>query len=108
MYFFFLMVRHPPTSTLFPYTTLFRSPAGKLVTARVVGLDRETDIAVLKIDEKGLPSLRFGDSEALRQGQIVLAFGSPFRSEERRVGKECRSGWSAWQQYKIVDGVRRC
>src|SRR5688572_31390616 len=82
MYFFFLMVRHPPTSTLFPYTTLFRSPAGKLVTARVVGLDRETDIAVLKIDEKGLPSLRFGDSEALRQGQIVLAFGRPFRSEE--------------------------
>jgi serine protease Do len=56
-------------------------PAGKLVTARVVGLDRETDIAVLKIEEKGLPPLRFGDSEALRQGQLVLAFGSPFGLE---------------------------
>ena len=53
-------------------------PSGKLVTARVVGLDRETDIAVLKIEEKGLASLRFGDSEGLRQGQLVLAFGSPF------------------------------
>jgi len=56
-------------------------PAGKLVTARVIGLDRETDIAVLKIEEKGLPFLRFGDSEALRQGQLVLAFGSPFGLE---------------------------
>ena len=53
-------------------------PSGKLVTARVVGLDRETDIAVLKVEEKGLPSLGFADSEALRQGQLVLAFGSPF------------------------------
>ena len=56
-------------------------PTGKLVTARVVGIDNETDIAILKIEEKGLPSLRCGDSEALRQGQIVLAFGSPFGLE---------------------------
>jgi serine protease Do len=53
-------------------------PAGKFVAARVIGLDRETDIAVIKIDEKGLPWLPFGDSEALRKGQLVLAFGSPF------------------------------
>jgi serine protease Do len=53
-------------------------PAGKLTTARVVGVDRETDIAVLKVDEKGLHALPFGDSEALRQGQLVMAFGSPF------------------------------
>ena len=56
-------------------------PAGKLVVARVVGLDRETDIAVLKIEEKGLPALGFSDYEALRQGQLVLAFGSPFGLE---------------------------
>lgn len=53
-------------------------PSGKLVTARVVGLDRETDLAVLKIEEKGLSALKFGNSETLRQGQFVLAFGSPF------------------------------
>lgn len=52
-------------------------PVGKLLDAKVVGQDRETDIAVLKIEQKGLPFLEFGDSEALRQGQLVFAFGSP-------------------------------
>ena len=56
-------------------------PVGKLVTAQVVGVDRETDVAVLKIAEKGLRALRFGDSEALRQGQLAFAFGSPFGLE---------------------------
>lgn len=52
-------------------------PAGKMVPATIVGLDAATDIAVLKIEEKGLPALEFGDSELLRQGQLVFAFGSP-------------------------------
>ena len=56
-------------------------PAGKLIQAQVIGTDRETDIAVLKIEEKGLKTLRFGDSEELRQGQLVFAFGSPFGLE---------------------------
>lgn len=56
-------------------------PAGKLVQAEVVGVDRETDIAVLKIAEKGLAHLPLGDSEAVRQGEVVLAFGSPFGLE---------------------------
>ena len=60
-------------------------PAGKsilashsrLVSARIVGIDMETDIAVLKIEERGLPSLAFGDSDELAAGDLVLAFGSP-------------------------------
>ncbi len=52
-------------------------PAAKTVGARVVGVDRETDIAVLKVDEMGLPFLRLGDSDELRKGQLVFAFGSP-------------------------------
>jgi serine protease Do len=56
-------------------------PAGKMLPARVVGTDREADIAVLKVDATGLPVLKFGDSEKLRQGQIVFAFGSPFGLE---------------------------
>jgi serine protease Do len=56
-------------------------PAGKLVPATVVGADAETDLAVLKIGETGLRALRFGNSEALRQGQLVFAFGSPFGLE---------------------------
>jgi serine protease Do len=56
-------------------------PAGKLVPATVIGADAETDVAVLRIGETGLRALRFGDSEALRQGQLVFAFGSPFGLE---------------------------
>lgn len=51
------------------------------VGAQVVGVDAETDIAVLRIQERGLPTLALGDSEALRQGQFVLAFGSPLGLE---------------------------
>jgi len=49
----------------------------RVAAARLVGYDEETDIAVLKIDASGLRALPFGDSDALRAGQVVLAFGSP-------------------------------
>src|SRR5438067_12909325 len=39
-YFFFLMIRRPPRSTLFPYTTLFRSPSGQLQTSSARGAAR--------------------------------------------------------------------
>ncbi|HEX4227599.1 MAG TPA: trypsin-like peptidase domain-containing protein [Bryobacteraceae bacterium] len=45
--------------------------------ATLVGIDRETDLAVIKIDQKDLPFLEFGDSNALKQGQLVLALGNP-------------------------------
>ena len=48
-----------------------------LVEARVIGIDFQTDIAVIKIERTGLPFLDFADSDHLHQGQIVLAFGSP-------------------------------
>ncbi len=54
---------------------------GKLVEARVVGIDRETDLAILRIPERDLPFLELGDSDELKQGQLVLAFGSPFGLE---------------------------
>src|SRR6185369_12207367 len=46
-------------------------------TAKVVGTDAASDLAVLKLEEKGLPALAFGSSDALRVGDIVLAFGNP-------------------------------
>ena len=57
------------------------SPRSRRLPARVVGLDRETDVAVLKLDQAGLPALELGDSEALHQGQVVMAFGSPLGLE---------------------------
>ncbi len=56
-------------------------PMGAMLDATLVGLDRETDLAVLKIEREGLPFLPFGDSETLRSGQIVFAFGSPLGLE---------------------------
>jgi len=56
-------------------------PAGKILDARVVGVDRDTDLAVLKIEKTGLEPLRLGDSDTLRQGQLVMAFGNPLGLE---------------------------
>jgi len=49
--------------------------------AKVVGIDRRTDVAVLKIDGKNLPVVRIGDPARLRPGEWVLAIGSPFSFE---------------------------
>ena len=58
------------------------SKAGShLVDAKLIGMDRQTDLAVIKIDLTGLPFLTFADSSILNQGQIVLAFGSPLGLE---------------------------
>jgi serine protease Do len=58
------------------------SKAGShLVDAKLIGMDRQTDLAVIKIDLTGLPFLTFADSSSLNQGQIVLAFGSPLGLE---------------------------
>lgn len=46
--------------------------------AKVLGLDERTDVAVLKIEASGLPTVRIGDSDRLQVGEWVLAIGSPF------------------------------
>ncbi len=47
------------------------------LAAKVVGTDAPSDLAVLKIEAGGLPALPFGDSDAIRVGDVVLAFGNP-------------------------------
>lgn len=47
-------------------------------TARVIGTDPTTDLALLKIEAKALPYVRFGDSDKVRVGEWVLAVGNPF------------------------------
>jgi serine protease Do len=52
-------------------------PQGVKLDAEVVGVDAVTDLALLKIPRKDLRTLSLGDSDRLKQGQLVLAFGSP-------------------------------
>lgn len=49
--------------------------------AKVIGADRRTDVAVLKIDAKGLPKVNIGDSDKAKAGEWVIAIGSPFELE---------------------------
>ncbi len=46
--------------------------------AKVIGADKRTDVAVIKIEATGLPAVKIGDPEKLRVGEWVLAIGSPF------------------------------
>ena len=48
------------------------------LAAKMVGIDPNSDIAVIKIDAKNLPAATFGDSDKMRVGSLVMAVGSPF------------------------------
>jgi serine protease Do len=52
-------------------------PPATAMPARVVGIDTVTDLAVIKVDKSGLRALKFGDSDRVHPGELVLAFGSP-------------------------------
>jgi len=51
---------------------------GKKLKARAVGSDPESDIAVLQVEGGSLPAITFGETDALRVGDVVLAIGNPF------------------------------
>jgi len=55
------------------------APAGKrhIVDAKLIGVHKESDLALLKIDGKDLPTLPLGYTRRIRQGQLVFAIGSP-------------------------------
>lgn len=54
---------------------------GKTYEAKVIGTDPATDVALIKVDASGLPTIPFGDSDSLRLGEWVLAIGSPLGRE---------------------------
>lgn len=51
---------------------------GRVFDAKVIGSDPTTDVALIKVEGKDLPTLPFGSSDALRLGEWVLAIGSPY------------------------------
>ncbi|HXM15276.1 MAG TPA: trypsin-like peptidase domain-containing protein, partial [Candidatus Eremiobacteraceae bacterium] len=65
-----------PQSTGSQPTSSLKS-RGKVLPARIVGFSKLIDLAVLKIEATGLPTLQIGRYERIQKGQLVLAFGSP-------------------------------
>jgi len=52
-------------------------PQEPVMLAKLIGVDRQTDVAVIKIERTALPHLSFGDPKNVHVGQVVMAFGSP-------------------------------
>jgi serine protease Do len=50
----------------------------RVLTAKLIGADKLTDLAIIKVDAHDLPTIAWGDSAKLEPGETVLAFGSPF------------------------------
>ena len=76
----------------------------KNYTARVIGTDPPTDVAVLKIDADGLPAITLADSDLLEVGDVVLAIGNPFGIGQTVtmgiVSALGRSGLAGFNQYQ--------
>src|SRR2546430_17556048 len=102
--FFFLVIRPPPESTLFPYTTLFRSSVPR-VPPRPADDNQRHEVGVRGRDLGGT-SVIAPPAVQPRPRPVVGDQGDDARdqdrdrprerSEERRVGKECRSRWSPY------------
>ncbi len=54
---------------------------GRQFPGKVVGRDEKTDLALLKVEARGLPVVPFGDSDKLQVGELVMAIGNPFGLE---------------------------
>src|SRR5256885_7536214 len=78
--FFFLMIRRPPRSTLFPYTTLFRSP---LVAVAPVVFGREV-VGARVAEREGIALVvvvRFVERQRVVRGKLEVRIGDPFQAE---------------------------
>jgi Do/DeqQ family serine protease len=75
-------------------------PDKRTFTAKVIGTDPATDLAVVKIDAKNLPTLVFGDSDAVKVGDVALAIGNPLG-----VGETVTSGIISAKGRQTPDGT---
>src|SRR3989475_10145926 len=86
-FFFFLMIRRPPRSTLFPYTTLFRSHVQRVDGVRVLGIGEDA-----RIVPGPLAQLPFGVDVAPRRAAVIRAIqaalvGLDQRPDAGRLGR---------------------
>lgn len=86
-------------------------------TAKLIGHDPNTDIAVIKIDEKDLPYIPYGNSDELKVGEWVLAVGNPYNltstvtagivsAKARNIGIMGTSGSSSKSKYPIESFIQ--
>jgi serine protease Do len=74
-------VRFPPSRLEIAGRKSILKPEGRTMEAKLIGMDRESDLAVIKVDRTGLAHLTLGNSDDLRQGELVMAFGNPLGLE---------------------------
>ncbi len=79
--------------TVSPKTLPVQLADGREFTPRLLALDAEHDLAVLQIEVQGLPTIDIGDSQQLKPGQVVLAFGFPWGCYRRRNFWRRDRGW---------------
>ncbi|MDE3098930.1 MAG: DegQ family serine endoprotease [Verrucomicrobiota bacterium] len=86
--------------------------SGKEYTARIIGSDPRTDVAVLKINATGLPAATLGDSGQLEIGDVVLAIGNPFGLGQTvtmgivsALGRHGYHGLARYQDYIQTDAA---
>jgi Do/DeqQ family serine protease len=87
-------------------------PDDRSFTARVVGTDPATDLAVVKIDAANLPTLTIGDSDAVKVGDAVLAVGNPLNIGETVTsgiisakGRQTPTGGDGYQDFLQTDAA---
>ncbi len=87
-------------------------PDHRTFTAKVVGTDPATDLAVVKIDAAALPTLVIGDSDAVRVGDVVLAVGNPLNIGETVTsgiisakGRQTPTGDDGYQDFLQTDAA---
>jgi serine protease Do len=87
-------------------------PDRRTFTAKVVGADPATDLAVVKIDASSLPTLVIGDSDAVKVGDVVLAIGNPLNIGETVTsgiisakGRQTPTGDDGYQDFLQTDAA---
>jgi serine protease Do len=87
-------------------------PDTRTFSAKVIGTDAATDLAVVKIDAKNLPTLTIGDSDAVKVGDVVLAIGNPLNIGETVTagiisakGRQTPDGSDGYQDFLQTDAA---